>query len=159
MIMLEKTVDLITSFILAEDEGERRIIAESLKKLKETGCFQVEESNQASVEYLLTELGVPSNLLGHDYIVTAVCAILENPSFHKCVCKQLYPTVAKVHRTTPTSVERAIRHTIEVSFCRGDVETLNKQFGYTVSAKTGKPTNSEFLWCLAKEVRRRKSIS
>jgi two-component system response regulator (stage 0 sporulation protein A) len=75
--------------------------------------------------------------------------VIREPDIINCVTKQLYPAVAAVFNTTSSRVERAIRHAIEVAWDRGDVDTLNKIFGYTVSNDKGKPTNSEFIAMIA----------
>ena len=78
---------------------------------------------------------------------------IENPEIINAVTKQLYPAVAKKYETTSSRVERAIRHAIEVAWDRGDVDTLNSYFGYTIHNLRGKPTNSEFIAMIADKMR------
>ena len=95
------------------------------------------------------KLGAPINNKGFDYLVQATLLTLDNPAMLESITKELYPEVAKRFGTTPSRVERAIRHAIEVAWDRGDIEVLQKFFGYTVSNIKGKPTNSEFIAMIA----------
>ena len=97
------------------------------------------------ISEMLREAGVPASLKGYYFLRTAVGMVTEKPELIHAVTKELYPTVARQYDTTPSRVERAIRHAFEVAWDRGDVEVLNKYFGYTVSSEKGKPTNSEFI--------------
>ena len=80
-------------------------------------------------------------------------ASVEDPDMINCITKLLYPTVARMYETTPSRVERAIRHAIEIAWDRGDVDTLNSYFGYTIHTSRGKPTNSEFVALIADKLR------
>lgn len=102
---------------------------------------------------LLRTLGMPSHVLGYEYTREAILIALGNKDIRRSITKELYPTVARAFNTTPSRVERAIRHAIEVAWDRGDLDTFQKFFGFTVSAKKGKPTNSEFLSALADHLR------
>ena len=109
--------------------------------------------NAPSLESLVTEIiheiGVPAHIKGYQYIREAIILTINDMDIINSVTKVLYPTVAKKFATTPSRVERAIRHAIEVAWDRGDLETLQKFFGYTVSNIKGKPTNSEFIAMIA----------
>lgn len=98
---------------------------------------------------VLKDLGVPSNLSGYDYLLCAIDMCVEDKTILRCVTRCLYPELAKRYGTTPNSVERAIRHAIEVAWVRGDLDVLKQYFGNTISSSKGKPTNSEFLSCVA----------
>ena len=87
------------------------------------------------------------------------CFTIENGDLINAVTKVLYPTVAKKYQTTSSRVERAIRHAIEVAWDRGDLDTLNSYFGYTIQNERGKPTNSEFIAMIADNLRLRNKIS
>ena len=91
----------------------------------------------------------PAHIKGYQYLREAILLTIEDMDIINAVTKVLYPTVAKKFNTTPSRVERAIRHAIEVAWDRGDIETLQKFFGYTVSNIKGKPTNSEFIAMIA----------
>ena len=97
------------------------------------------------VSQIMHQIGVPAHIRGYQYLREAIILSVNNSEMISSVTKILYPTVAKTFKTTPSRVERAIRHAIEVAWDRGDTEILNKFFGYTVSYGRGKPTNSEFI--------------
>lgn len=102
---------------------------------------------------LLHTLGVPTHVLGYEYSREAILIALGNKDILREMTKGLYPAVAQAFNTTPTRVERAIRHAVELAWDRGDLDTIQKFFGFTVSSKKGKPTNSEFLSALADHIR------
>ncbi|MCL2081059.1 MAG: sporulation transcription factor Spo0A [Oscillospiraceae bacterium] len=104
---------------------------------------------ETRVTKIIHEVGIPAHIKGYRYTREAIMTVIREPDIINCVTKQLYPAVAAVYNTTPSRVERAIRHAIEVAWDRGDVDTLNKIFGYTVSNDKGKPTNSEFIAMIA----------
>lgn len=104
-----------------------------------------EEDLRTVVTEIMHEIGVPAHVRGYQYLRDAIIMATENSNVIKSVTKVLYPTVAEHYDTTPSRVERAIRHAIETAWDRGDLDMLRKYFGYTVSGAKGKPTNSEFI--------------
>ena len=108
-----------------------------------------EPSLEAVVTDIIHEIGVPAHIKGYQYLREAIILTVNDMEAINAVTKVLYPAVAKKFATTPSRVERAIRHAIEVAWDRGDLETLQKFFGYTVSNIKGKPTNSEFIAMIA----------
>ncbi len=110
-------------------------------------------SREANVEAMVTsiihEIGVPAHIKGYQYLREAIMIAVNDMDVINAITKVLYPQVAKTFATTPSRVERAIRHAIEVAWDRGDLETLQRFFGYTVSNTKGKPTNSEFIALIA----------
>jgi two-component system response regulator (stage 0 sporulation protein A) len=108
-----------------------------------------EQSLESVVTEIIHEIGVPAHIKGYQYLREAIILAINDMDIINAVTKVLYPTVAKKYATTPSRVERAIRHAIEVAWDRGDLETLQKFFGYTVSNIKGKPTNSEFIAMIA----------
>ena len=104
---------------------------------------------EAVVTDIIHEIGVPAHIKGYQYLREAIILTIHDMDMINAVTKVLYPEVARRFGTTPSRVERAIRHAIEVAWDRGDVETLQKFFGYTVSGIKGKPTNSEFIAMIA----------
>ena len=102
---------------------------------------------------MLHEIGIPAHIKGYQYLRDAIVISVQDQEMLTSVTKILYPSIAKKHQTTPSRVERAIRHAIEVAWDRGDLETLQKFFGYTVSNTKGKPTNSEFIAMIADKIR------
>ena len=105
------------------------------------------------VTEMIHQIGVPAHIKGYHYLREAILLSVEDPEVMNAVTKVLYPTVAKKFGTTPSRVERAIRHAIEVAWDRGDVDTLNSYFGYTIHNSRGKPTNSEFIAMLSDKLR------
>lgn len=107
------------------------------------------------IEDMLLELGIPTSLFGHGYLIVAVKLYADNQlSCNPSMTKVVYPTVANVFKTTPSRVERAIRHAIEVSFSRIDSCVVSSYFGGTINKGSGKPTNSEFIATLAMHLKR-----
>ena len=104
---------------------------------------------EALVTNIIHEIGVPAHIKGYQYLREAIMIAVDDMDVINAVTKVLYPEVAKRYGTTASRVERAIRHAIEVAWDRGDLETLQKYFGYTVSNAKGKPTNSEFIAMIA----------
>ena len=106
-----------------------------------------------NIETLVTgiihEIGVPAHIKGYQYLREAIIIAVNDMDVINAITKVLYPQVAKTFQTTPSRVERAIRHAIEVAWDRGDLDTLQRFFGYTVSNTKGKPTNSEFIALIA----------
>ena len=102
-----------------------------------------------AVTNVIHEVGVPAHIKGYHYVREAIMMAVEDMDILNAITKILYPSVAKKFETTPSRVERAIRHAIETAWNRGDVDTLNRFFGYTVSNSKGKPTNSEFIAMIA----------
>ena len=111
---------------------------------------------EAEVTAILHEVGVPAHIKGYQYVREAIILVVQNMDAINAVTKVLYPEVAKRFHTTPSRVERAIRHAIEVAWDRGDLETLQGYFGYTVNSAKGKPTNSEFIAMIADRIRLRR---
>lgn len=97
------------------------------------------------VTNMIHEIGVPAHIKGYQYVRAAIAYAYEKPDVLNAITKELYPSIAEKYGTTPSRVERAIRHAIEVAWDRGDLDTLQRYFGNTVSYNKGKPTNSEFI--------------
>ncbi len=104
---------------------------------------------ETMVTNIIHEIGVPAHIKGYQYLREAIMIAVEDMDVINAITKILYPQVAKTFQTTPSRVERAIRHAIEVAWDRGDLDTLQRFFGYTVSNTKGKPTNSEFIALIA----------
>ena len=108
---------------------------------------------EAAVTEIIHEIGVPAHIKGYTYIREAILLVLKDSDIINSITKQLYPTVAKTYQTSASRVERAIRHAIEVAWDRGDTDTLNSIFGYTINQAKGKPTNSEFIAMISDKLR------
>ena len=113
----------------------------------------MEQNLEHDVTQMLHEIGIPAHIKGYQYLRDAIGISVEEKDMLTSVTKILYPTIAKRHQTTPSRVERAIRHAIEVAWSRGKMDTINEIFGYTVSNGKGKPTNSEFIALIADKIR------
>lgn len=121
------------------------------------GSVNNNDDNAEDMEVVVTEiihqLGVPAHIKGYHYLREAILSSLEDKELLESVTKMLYPTVAKKFDTTSSRVERAIRHAIEIAWDRGNLDTLNSFFGYTVNTCKGKPTNSEFIALITDKLR------
>lgn len=108
---------------------------------------------ETQVTKIIHQIGVPAHIKGYQYLRCAILMTIDDSEIINSVTKVLYPSVAKRYQTTTSRVERAIRHAIEVAWDRGDVDTLNSYFGYTIQNSRGKPTNSEFIAMIADNLR------
>ena len=108
---------------------------------------------EQDVTDMILEIGVPAHIKGYQYLREAIMMSVDDPGMISSITKILYPTIAKRFQTTPSRVERAIRHAIEVAWSRGRMETLDALFGYTIDTGKGKPTNSEFIALIADRIR------
>lgn len=108
---------------------------------------------EVEVTKVIHEIGVPAHVKGYQYLRDAIILVVNEINYLGAVTKELYPTIAAKYDTTPSRVERAIRHSIELAWDRGNVEKINKFFGYTVNCQRGKPTNSEFIAIIADKLR------
>ena len=137
--------------------ADRLLSVASAQTASRTEVNLHKEKNEAELEVRVTkmihEVGVPAHIKGYQYLRDAIMMTVDDMNVINAITKVLYPTVARHYSTTSSRVERAIRHAIEVAWDRGDVEVLQKVFGYTVSQTKGKPTNSEFISMLADRLR------
>lgn len=114
---------------------------------------------EAKITEILHEIGVPAHIKGYQYLRTSILDVISNIELLGAITKELYPNIAKKYGTTPSRVERAIRHAIEVAWNRGRIETINEIFGYTIHNNKGKPTNSEFIAMISDKLRLEQKIS
>ena len=108
---------------------------------------------ETKITKIIHEIGVPAHIKGYLYLREAIALVINDMDYLGAITKELYPHVADKFNTTPSRVERAIRHAIEVAWTRGNVDTINRLFGYTVDNNKGKPTNSEFIALIADKLR------
>ncbi len=129
-------------------------------KLNEASVNYNSQINDTEMEIstILHEVGVPAHIKGYLYLREAILELVEDESYLGAVTKVLYPSIAKLYQSTPSRVERAIRHAIDVAWSRGYAERVNELFGYSVSPCTGKPTNSEFIALIADKIRLKHTI-
>ena len=114
---------------------------------------------ETEITSIIHEVGVPAHIKGYMYLREAITMVVNDMELLSAVTKELYPSIAKKYNTTASRVERAIRHAIEVAWGRGQVEAINKLFGYTVHGDKGKPTNSEFIAIIADKLRLKNKVS
>ena len=132
---------------------QRRIPDHQMIKPYEGKKQFLERNLETDVTNIIHEIGVPAHIKGYQYLRDAIMLSVEDVEMLNSITKILYPTIAKKHQTTPSRVERAIRHAIEVAWNRGKMDTIDELFGYTVSNGKGKPTNSEFIALIADKIR------
>ena len=113
----------------------------------------ITEENELEVTELLHYLGVPSQLKGYAYLREGILMLYKSAGVTSGITKQIYPAIANLYNTTPSRVERAIRHAIEISWNRADYEMMNKIFGHSIDYDRAKPTNSEFMMTLSDALR------
>ncbi|MGE5589377.1 MAG: sporulation transcription factor Spo0A [Bacillota bacterium] len=107
----------------------------------------------AEITAIIHEIGIPAHIKGYRYLREAIIMVVNKVELLGGITKELYPSIARNHQTTPSRVERAIRHAIEVAWSRGNIEMINSLFGHTVNRERGKPTNSEFIAMVADKLR------
>ena len=112
-----------------------------------------EDNIEALVTNVIHEVGVPAHIKGYQYLREAIIMVINDIDVINQITKCLYPQIANKFHTTPSRVERAIRHAIEVAWGRGEQKTVENIFGYTISAAKGKPTNSEFIAMISDKLR------
>lgn len=124
-----------------------------------TKINQNNDSVQVKVTQIMRDVGVPAHIKGYQYMRDAILMAVKDRDIISAVTKRLYPELAKSYKTTPSRVERAIRHAIEVAWNRGRVDTINDLFGYTINTRKGKPTNSEFIAMVADTLRLNEKVN
>lgn len=136
-----------------------KVCAGRSKGMKKGEVREISDDLETQVTKIIHKIGVPAHIKGYQYLRTAIILSVNDSDIINSVTKVLYPTIAAKYATTPSRVERAIRHAIEVAWDRGDVEILNRYFGYTVQSSRGKPTNSEFIAIISDMLRLKNRIA
>lgn len=156
----ERVYKILGDLMNADKEFQIMITVPSTKSSRqqeheeEPGKQEAAERDlEQDVTDMIHEIGVPAHIKGYQYLREAIMMSVEDPAMISSITKILYPTIAKRFQTTPSRVERAIRHAIEVAWSRGRMETLDGLFGYTIDTGKGKPTNSEFIALIADKIR------
>lgn len=155
MSILEAKVNAMMRLMTAENEPARNEARKEVKRLMTVSAHADMNDPEYVVQELLLELGAPDHLIGHPYMIEAILMVLKDRKNIDNITFVMYPTLAAKFDTTATRVERALRHLVEVTWSRVDVEVLNGYFGNIVSAEKGKPTNGEFIARCANIVRMR----
>lgn len=131
------------------------VVAETEVKHQSKGPIDLE----TEITNIIHEIGVPAHIKGYMYLREAITMVVKDMELLSAVTKELYPSIAKKYNTTASRVERAIRHAIEVAWGRGQVDAINRLFGYTIHNEKGKPTNSEFIAIIADKLRLKNKVS
>ena len=131
----------------------KRIMSFKNKSGKGKTIDLLQTNLNTTITHMLHDLGIPSHIKGYNYIREGICLVYENPSMIGGITKELYPALASRFNTTTSRIERAIRHAIEVSWNRGDLDYMEELFGHSVDIDRAKPTNSEFIVTLADKLR------
>ena len=153
--MEQELLDSGFSFFFVKPFDESVLVSRVLKAAGNTMRPQVvsQDSDELTVTEILHQIGVPAHIKGYQFLRDAILLTISDHGYINAVTKRLYPEIAKRNMTTASRVERAIRHAIEVAWDRGDVDTLNSYFGYTIHNLRGKPTNSEFIAMISDKIR------
>ena len=146
----------ITSSTFDVDE-EKNLI--SFEKLESKVNTRPTVDMVTQITNIIHEIGIPAHIRGYMYVREAITLVVNDIELLSAVTKELYPSIAKKFNTTPSRVERAIRHAIEVAWGRAQVETINNLFGYTINNEKGRPTNSEFIAMVADKLRLENKVS
>lgn len=153
---IEQKINAIMRYITAESQEEKENIVAEIKAMIEPVVKEKYTGNiEDVISEILVELGMPCHIMGYRYSIYAIKIAVENPDIINAITGELYPSVAEHYATTESRIERAIRHAIEVTWNRCDIDVIEKYFGNTISATKGKPTNSEFIARVSNIVRRR----
>ena len=139
--------------ILKIHYDEKNKQKEQLNMTEDQKQFLFDSALETDVTKMIREIGIPAHIKGYQYIREGIMMAVKEPEILNYITKYLYPTIAKKYHTTTSSVERAIRHAIEVAWNRGKLDSLEEIFGYSVSCGKGKPTNSEFIALIADKFR------
>lgn len=148
---------ILNDLMNQDKEFQIMITVPSAEKTKSTTAIletkPAKHDLEQDVTNMIHDIGVPAHIKGYQYLREAIMMSVNDPTMISSITKLLYPTIAKRFQTTPSRVERAIRHAIEVAWSRGKMETLDTLFGYTINTGKGKPTNSEFIALIADKIR------
>jgi two-component system response regulator (stage 0 sporulation protein A) len=156
--MTKRAVELGANYYILKP-FDLEILANRIRQLAHNQGGQVQETLpktrnlNVDVTNLMHQMGIPAHVRGYQYIRDAILMVVDEMGLLGAVTKELYPAIAERYNTTPSRVERAIRHAIELAWDRGNIDLMNKFFGYTINVERGKPTNSEFIAMVADPLR------
>ncbi|MDB2091440.1 sporulation transcription factor Spo0A [Clostridium paraputrificum] len=140
-------------------ETKRRSVSTQVVEREAAATSRGPIDLETEITSIIHEIGVQAHIKGYMYLREAITMVVNDMELLSAVTKELYPSIAKKYNTTASRVERAIRHAIEVAWGRGQVDAINKLFGYTVHNEKGKPTNSEFIAIIADKLRLKNKVS
>ena len=161
--MTQRTVELGADYYILKP-FDLKVLGTRIRQLangQSTTVHPPVKSKNLDVEVtrIIHQMGVPAHIKGYQYLRDAILLDIDEVSLLGAITKELYPMIAEKYQTTPSRVERAIRHAIELAWDRGNVEMMNRFFGYTINVERGKPTNSEFIAMVADKLRMQTKIS
>ncbi len=151
MDVLANRIRQLTS--VASSAPSAPMMSSNISQPKPNNKMTTARNLDARITNIIHEIGVPAHIKGYLYLREAITMVYNNLELLGSITKILYPDIAKKYNTTSSRVERAIRHAIEVAWSRGNIDSINKMFGYTVSTHKAKPTNSEFIAMVADKLR------
>lgn len=155
MTTLEKQMEALMRLCTADADTDRAAAKAQVMEYLARTRKPLRTDPEFLVRQLLLELGAPDHLVGHPYVVEAILLVVQDRAILNSITFGLYPQIAARFDTTASRVERAIRHLVETTWTRGDMEVLNRYFGNTVDSRKGKPTNGEFIARLSNIVRQK----
>lgn len=163
-VFIKRIRDMFNSNESSEPSANRLAQQNTILSRETIPQQQAPEKNEpqdleTEITNIIHEIGVPAHIKGYMYLREAITMVVNDMELLSAVTKELYPSIAKKYNTTASRVERAIRHAIEVAWGRGQVEAINKLFGYTINTEKGKPTNSEFIAIIADKLRLKNKVS
>ena len=163
-VFIKRIRDMFNSTESSEPSANRLAQQNTILSRETIPQQQAPEKNEpqdleTEITNIIHEIGVPAHIKGYMYLREAITMVVNDMELLSAVTKELYPSIAKKYNTTASRVERAIRHATEVAWGRGQVEAINKLFGYTINTEKGKPTNSEFIAIIADKLRLKNKVS
>lgn len=160
-IFIKRIREMFNTQTLTTNSVNRQPATSQSSILSNTSSISYNEPVDLETEIttIIHEIGVPAHIKGYMYLREAITMVVNDMELLSAVTKELYPSIAKKYNTTASRVERAIRHAMEVAWGRGQIEAINKLFGYTVHNDKGKPTNSEFIAIIADKLRLKNKVS
>ena len=150
---LVKRIRQIVDNIIDSNDVKKALTYVDDTEIKVNKNQSVDDNLIAQITNIMHEIGIPAHIKGYMFAREAISMVVNDIELLSGITKILYPLIGEKYNTTANRVERAIRHAIDVAWSRGQVETINKIFGYTINNEKGKPTNSEFIAMVADKVR------
>lgn len=158
-VFTKRIREMFNSSAAVQETNMRNSYASSMISTPSENKTKAPIDLETEITNIIHEVGVPAHIKGYMYLREAITMVVNDMELLSAVTKELYPSIAKKYNTTASRVERAIRHAIEVAWGRGQIEAINRLFGYTVHNDKGKPTNSEFIAIIADKLRLKNKVS
>lgn len=152
-ILIERIRQMSNNGVLADEAKKTSQSSEGRRDTNHIPQPNTTLDLEIEITEIIREVGIPPHIKGYVFLREAITMVVNDIKLLSSVTKELYPSIGDKFNTTPSRVERAIRHSIEVAFSRGQVDTITKLFGYTINSKKGKPTNAEFIAMVADKLR------